>query len=156
MVNSKEDLRKFAEIFVDSSEVESMLEYILDKLKIEYKSSSFQDKIHKFCKYIDSRSVGKKSVDKIFLSKYSLLDVFSNIKKYSDIARHEANYLLSGLSKVHIKARKGKFKKQYNGDLNKLYREFKRSSKALFSLYEMIQVIGDYKFERFDIDGSEL
>lgn len=156
MISSEEDLRSFANIFFESSEIESMLEYVLDHLNIDYKPYSFQDKISKFCRYIDSRERGGKSTDKMFLNRYSLVDAFSGVKKYSDIARHEANHLLTGFSEIPIKVRSGKFRKQYIGDLNTLYLEFSKCSKALYPLYEMIQLEGDFKFELYDIDGSKL
>lgn len=153
MVTEEADLKKFARIFAESSEIESMIDYILDNLKIEYKRSSFQDKISKFCVYIDNRDHGKKSTDKIFLERYSLVDLLSGIKKYSDIARHEANNLLTGFSEVPLKARRGKFSKQYIGNLDSLYSEFTKYTKALYPLYEMIQMEGDFRFDNFDIDG---
>ena len=150
---------KYLEIMYISSEIEDWLGYILDKNHISYNASSFQNKISKMCDYLDHRPNKHYTTrDKIFDNRYSLVDIFSNIKALRDTAVHDANNLITGLSRMPLKmrAKESKFSKKYVGDIDKLHKAFSQYSDYISKLYNMVQLEGAKIFEVFDIDGSQI
>lgn len=156
--NDDDKCLKFTEIFTVFSEIECMIEFILDHNKIKYNPMSFGDRVEKFKLYLDRRP--NKTVntnDKIFENNtYSLEDLLGKIKKYRNIVAHEAGFLMSGFSELPDAARGLKLKRKYKGSLDELHKKFMQYAMLLYPLFEMTNAIGQKTFEVFDIDGTQI
>lgn len=157
-MSSEDKYLKFAEVFNTFSEIEGMIEYILDKNTISYNPLNFTDKTNKFMLYLDRRS--NKTVntdDKIFDdNKYSLEEVLKIIKKLRNIIAHEAGFLLSGLSALPKEARRPKLKRKYDGSLSEFHEEFMYYANLILPLYEAVDGIGGNTFEIIDINEVQI
>ncbi len=151
---------KFIEIFVIFSDIERMIEVVLEGQGIKYNPESFGNKVEKFKLYLDRRP--NKSVntnEKIFNNgKYSLEDILKEIQKYRNIVAHEAGFLLYDVIEelpINIPGVRLK-RKKHKGNLEELHSRFKEYANMIAPMYEITSEIGYKAFEVFDINGRQI